>query len=140
MLGFGKRIRASRPDQLSQEALGKVVGKSQSTINAWEHETSEPSLADFQRLADALGVSPIWLAFGDDGHVQPERLDREIVRLIVTALERRISRKRGMRPDPEGRAKMILAMYDLVSQRDVNDDRPVAQLIEDLLDIHTKGR
>jgi transcriptional regulator with XRE-family HTH domain len=140
MVGFGRRIREARGDATSQSALGKLVGKSQSTIDNWEHENTEPSLRDFERLGKALGRSPIWLAFGDDGDVQPERMDRETVRLIVLALERRILRHRLLRPDPDGRARMILAIYDLVSQRDANDARPLTQLIEDLLDVHTGRR
>lgn len=140
MIGYGRRIREARGDALSQAALGKLVAKSQSTIDNWEHEKTEPSLRDFERLGKVMGRSPIWLAFGDDGNIQPERLDRETVRLIIEAIERRVLRHRMLRPDPDGRARMILAMYDMVSQRDPSDDRPLAELIEDLLDIHARRR
>lgn len=143
MIGFGKRIREAREtrgDNLSQGGLGKLVGKSQSTIDNWEHENTEPSLSDFQRLGDVLRRPAVWLAFGDDGNVPPDRVDKETLRIIVAALERRISRKRFLRPDPDGRAKMILAMCDMVSERDVNDDRPIAQFVEELLDTHVGKR
>jgi transcriptional regulator with XRE-family HTH domain len=141
MVGFGRRIREARGDATSQSALGKLVGKSQSTIDNWEHEKhgAEPARLRAPResarpIADLAGVR------GMMGMSQPERMDRETVRLIVLALERRILRHRLLRPDPDGRARMILAIYDLVSQRDANDARPLTQLIEDLLDVHTGRR
>lgn len=65
---WARRIAQARHhQQISQAALGERVHKTQSNIGAYETGDSEPNLAAIQKLAKALGVSPAWLAFGDDG-------------------------------------------------------------------------
>lgn len=60
------RIRDAREAKgLTQTALGELIKRKQSTVVEYESGQTEPNTAMFQMLSDALGVSAIWLAFGN---------------------------------------------------------------------------
>ena len=65
--GFGRRIRDAREAAgLSQTALLERIGwpsDSNSRLSAYEHEKRQPSLDDFEAIAKACGVDPVWLVF-----------------------------------------------------------------------------
>jgi phage repressor protein C with HTH and peptisase S24 domain len=65
------RLKARRDELgLSQDALGKLVGLTQQTIQAIEDgKTLQPRKID--ALADALRTTPQWLQFGIEGTAQP---------------------------------------------------------------------
>lgn len=66
------RIRHAREAKgLTQTALGELIQRKQSTVVEYESGESEPNTAMFQSLSDALGVSAIWLAFGNPGESDP---------------------------------------------------------------------
>lgn len=59
---LGERIKVARQAAgLSQEALGAVLGKTQSAVSQWELGTSVPEFDAAVPLARALGVSLDWL-------------------------------------------------------------------------------
>lgn len=65
--GFGERIKAARVSRsLSQRQLGEMIGRSQSTIDNWEHENNEPSIMYLQLISRVTGMSAGWLAFGPE--------------------------------------------------------------------------
>ena len=51
---------------LLQSVLAKKAGISQRQISLYESGRATPRAATLQKLADALGVSPEWLEFGDE--------------------------------------------------------------------------
>lgn len=62
------RIREAREAKgLSQEGLGSLIARKQTTVGDYESGLSEPNTAMFQQLSKALGVSAVWLAFGEPG-------------------------------------------------------------------------
>ena len=62
---IGARVRAARQHAgLSQTALAARVGVSQPAVAAWETGAYDPRRVVIARLADALDVSPDWLASG----------------------------------------------------------------------------
>jgi transcriptional regulator with XRE-family HTH domain len=91
------KARAAR--QLSQAQLAEVLGVSQSAIGDYETGQNEPSLAVFNRLANALRVSAQCLMFGHQGfsdNAQPiededppdeARRDDEFADLIIATKE-----------------------------------------------------
>lgn len=56
-------IHARKQKQMSQAQLGKAIGKSQSAIAALETGRNKAS-TDIAKIANALGVSAIWLETG----------------------------------------------------------------------------
>ena len=63
---FGDRIAAARESKgMSQKALAKRIGVGLKTIDAWEHDTSEPRANKLQMLSGVLNVSIPWLLTGD---------------------------------------------------------------------------
>ena len=63
----GSRIKSRRKElNLSQNALGKLVGVSQPTISDWENESQEILGPHLISLADALKTSPVFLTGGVD--------------------------------------------------------------------------
>lgn len=68
---LGERLAAARKaSNLSQKALGELVGLEQQSINAIESGvTSQPR--KLNALAEALQVSPLWLQFGVTTAAEP---------------------------------------------------------------------
>lgn len=65
-MNFGARLAKIRDDaKLSQSALAKAVGTSQSAISQIESGERLPSFEMIRQLASALGQSPAYL-FGDE--------------------------------------------------------------------------
>jgi transcriptional regulator with XRE-family HTH domain len=71
--GFGARVLQARMllssrvgRVVTQTEIGEKLGVTGVTIGRWEEGGREPSsLADLERLAEALQVSPGWLAFNE---------------------------------------------------------------------------
>ncbi len=62
---FGTRIRQlRRAAGLSQAELARAVAVSQPTVNGWETGKAEPGRKRLPAIADVLGTTPEWLAFG----------------------------------------------------------------------------
>jgi transcriptional regulator with XRE-family HTH domain len=104
---FRNKLRIAREKQrLSQDALGKLAGESQSRIARWEAGTGEPGPAQLLRLARALGVSLDYLA--DDALDEPppateqrSEADAMILALAKTwGYERAARRLQVIQPPP----------------------------------------
>lgn len=67
----GARVRWTRKRRgLSYRALAKRAGVTPSTVQKWELATGFMQLRTTEKVAEVLGVSPEWIAFG-----RPRRLD-----------------------------------------------------------------
>ncbi len=68
---FGQRLRRLRTEQrVSSDALAKAVGVSGPAIRMMESGVTKQARLDIAILiAEALGVTPRYLAFGDGGPV-----------------------------------------------------------------------
>lgn len=65
---MGERIRAGRKSmQLTQAALGKLIGVDQSAVTAWEKGKNTPRHPSLVDLARVLHTSPEYLLFGETG-------------------------------------------------------------------------
>lgn len=53
----------------SQRELADLADVSDVTISALERGEAVSKISTIEQVATALGVSPVWLAFGDDGHL-----------------------------------------------------------------------
>jgi transcriptional regulator with XRE-family HTH domain len=85
---FGERLRRLRYDKgFALTGLAMKVGLTEACIRQLENgRTREPRLGDGMRLADALGVDPRYLAFGE-GDPPPRAPD---LAERVAAIERRL--------------------------------------------------
>ncbi len=64
-MGIGERIKSARSQSgLSQADLARIVGRSQSAVAEWETSDTEPRRNIVEKIAEALGVSAIWLESG----------------------------------------------------------------------------
>ena len=69
---FGDRVAAAREAQgLSQATLAKKLGIAARTLDAWEHDMSEPRANKLQMLSGLLNVSIPWLLTGEGSGVVP---------------------------------------------------------------------
>lgn len=79
MTDVGTRIRDARKKaRLSQAELASRCGwkEMQTRISSYEHNRTEPSYKDMEKIAHALGVNASWLAFAQGpvvGRVQEQR-------------------------------------------------------------------
>lgn len=79
MTNVGTRIREARKTaRQSQAELASQCGwkDMQTRISSYEHNRTEPSYRDLEKIAHALGVNAAWLAFGQGpvvGQVQEPR-------------------------------------------------------------------
>lgn len=61
---------ARRGEEVTQAWLAKALGVSPGTVSQWEKGTTKPEAYDtLPRIAIALGTSPAWLAWGEEGSV-----------------------------------------------------------------------
>lgn len=69
--GVGDRLRRlGEENNLTQTRIGELAGVSHNAISQIERAARSPRLDIVERLATALGVSPAWLAFGEQGHLR----------------------------------------------------------------------
>lgn len=65
---IGQRIRKRRRDRkLTQRALAEVTGVDVTTVTRWEKDLFRPDEEKIAQMAQPLGVSAAWIAFGDEG-------------------------------------------------------------------------
>ena len=67
---IGERLRAARDRRVwTQEDLARASGVPVVTISRIENDRHEgrPRQSTIRKLADALGIDPAWLVFGDGG-------------------------------------------------------------------------
>ncbi|MBR3251889.1 MAG: helix-turn-helix transcriptional regulator [Erysipelotrichaceae bacterium] len=63
---FGKRLRESRKSsKMTQVELASKVGLHQVQIADYEKGTRKPNETNMTKLAQVLGVDPMWLALGE---------------------------------------------------------------------------
>ena len=61
---------------LTQEKLAESLGVTQGTVGHWLNARRAPdTLAMYEQLAKALGVSPAWLLYGIDQTISRETLE-----------------------------------------------------------------
>lgn len=69
---FSERLkRARREKNVTAEALSVAAGVSNSAVSHLEAGSRLPRLPTLERIANALRVSPGWLAFGADAQFDP---------------------------------------------------------------------
>jgi DNA-binding XRE family transcriptional regulator len=74
---LGERLRTAREHAgLSGNALAKAAGTTHTTVQNIEASRNMPSVARVEALADALDLSPAWLAFGEG----PQKVKRRRAR------------------------------------------------------------
>jgi transcriptional regulator with XRE-family HTH domain len=72
-MAFGERLTQIREDAgLTQSALARAVGTSQSAISQIEAGERNPSYEMIRQIAEALGVSPSYLVGGEVEGLTPE--------------------------------------------------------------------
>ncbi|WP_140411298.1 XRE family transcriptional regulator [Chromobacterium violaceum] len=74
MIAYGKRIEALRQAQgwRQQDLADRCGWGSPSRIGNYEREDREPTLRDFEVMADVLGVSTPYLIFGEEAGSPPQ--------------------------------------------------------------------
>lgn len=75
---MGERLRELRETRgFTQRALGELAGVTHHAIHSTEVARTLPSVATAEQLADALDVSPAWLAYGEGPQVIIRRRARK---------------------------------------------------------------
>lgn len=73
---LGGRVQEARERLgIGQAEMARRVGVVTTTAWRWEHDRSVPRPSDLERLADALGVSKVWLETGEDPSAESASLD-----------------------------------------------------------------
>lgn len=90
MKRFAERLaRARSAKGVSKHELEELSGLSRGAIKAYERGTTLPRIDSLAKLAEALGVSINWLAYGN----HPPKADRELMAKLV-AQEKRLEEER----------------------------------------------
>lgn len=70
--GLGYRLKKARfalsglrVEKVTQADLGEAVGVTEGAYGHWENGRGFPDLPTAVRLAELLGVTPVWLVFGE---------------------------------------------------------------------------
>ncbi|KAA8419969.1 helix-turn-helix domain-containing protein [Acetobacter pomorum] len=88
-VAFGIRVRIKREQKgFTQAELGRMIGLSENSVVQYETGRAVPKTANFERLAEALGVSSRYLLTGDvpdelsKAQTEPELKALEILRSV----------------------------------------------------------
>lgn len=110
MKEFGGKLRELlKVRRISQERLGREIGKNQSTVNTWIQGTSEPVLGVAKKLAEFLDVSLDYLC--DDSITEmPDENDAMIGKLLKAM------------PKEEAIRRLIAVPVEPLSNRPDGDD------------------
>jgi len=135
-MGVGDRIRLARESKkLSQADLGRLLGRGQTTVAGYEAGKAEPDLETILRIAQKLGFTPQWLAFGsgapeptDDG--SEGSVSRDIITQSVVEFER-VRRAEALTLTPHEVATFVLVVHDMA--RKEGGAQMVRPIIERLL-------
>jgi HTH-type transcriptional regulator, cell division transcriptional repressor len=127
MIGWGKRIADARDAVgLSQTRFGERVGAAQGTVSGWETEAAEPTLQQFQKIAEVTGFNVCWIAF-KTGQPRPDSasldnmpLDRKTIRNVVFAIAE-VLHETGLSWPPDIMAKNTIAFHDMFEGDDLED-------------------
>lgn len=69
---FPARLQSARESAgMSLQGLADASGTSHSSVRIWLAGRAEPSIGNATKLAEALGVTPCWLAYGCECSVMP---------------------------------------------------------------------
>jgi transcriptional regulator with XRE-family HTH domain len=108
---IGDRLRHARKlNGLSQSDLAERVGVSQPAVANWESGVHDPRRVMLAKLADALGVSPSWLASGDRSALETDKqpaaayLRRPLRHAPVIAFEDAVRISAELAADPHAMA------------------------------------
>lgn len=96
-----KQARRLRSAQLgrdvNQAEVAEAVGMGQAAVSRWEAGSLEPNIDTIRVLALFLGVSPAWLAFGEDeeGPQTPLRVaePRPVKPAPIVKIPKRLAKK-----------------------------------------------
>lgn len=70
---FPARLQSARESAgMSLQGLADASGTSHSSVRKWIAGHAEPSVGNVAKLAEALGISPCWLAYGCECAVSPD--------------------------------------------------------------------
>lgn len=96
-VAFGVRVRTKREQKgFTQAELGRMIGLSENSVVQYETGRAVPKTANFERLAEALGVSSRYLLTGDvpeelsKAQTEPELKALEIMRSIPPSQQGRV--------------------------------------------------
>src|ERR671930_2581296 len=91
-----ERIKQARTRaNLSQAALGNVLGQSQQVVADWENaeKPKRPPIETLERIAEITEVSPVWLVLGIGGitdgvrGASPKPFDPDLMRRAILMAE-----------------------------------------------------
>lgn len=73
-VGCAERARSQIDSSgLQRQEIAQLAGLGRSTVGQVEDGKNMPRLSTIERLGDALGISPTWLAYGDEGTIRFRR-------------------------------------------------------------------
>jgi transcriptional regulator with XRE-family HTH domain len=91
MKSYAQRLRwARKAGRLTQRGLCELAGLSTAHVAFIERGEKNPQISTSEKLADALGVDPVWLMLG--------RGDMPVAAVIREHVERLLSRPSELQP------------------------------------------
>ena len=78
--------------------MAASIGVSPGAVSQWENGTTEPSLSVLPKLAQALGVTAGWLAFGEEPDLTDPRTGRRLTEEELDRADAAAAKKRGDGP------------------------------------------
>lgn len=143
-LQFAERLKGLVDSYESISALARNVGVVEGTIRKWANGLSRPKIDEAVKLAQTLDVHLLWLATGEGPQLKNEEgekdqqaskkdsapvLDMKRLRLAIETVEEAFNDK-GVTMDPDRKAELVAAIYDLYADNDSLDKTPVLRLIK----------
>lgn len=132
-----QRAKRAMKGRITQEQLAEKLEMTQGGVSSWLRAATQPKLEDINRIADAIGVSRVWLTHGLGYQTGPGKelldiilsgalRDTDLDALAVTAKaltgtrfneKRMVESAEFMPPAPTGTEKTTLLAEKLAKQK-----------------------
>ena len=140
----GERIRQARKSAgMTQAELAHKLGISAAGIAQWENDLRNPKIETLRKLADALGVTPGYLLYGDTDPVQRSLFDAEdTAKALKGELQKSLETGKITPALTNGKAAKALSvlenqMWTAVDEIGKESGRPISEPIKRM--IYTKA-
>jgi transcriptional regulator with XRE-family HTH domain len=133
-LQFADRLKSEADAYKNASALAREVGVVEGTVRKWTNGISQPKIGETVALARALRVNLLWLATGEGPKhpgepAAPGQIDLKSLQLALEMVEQALETRRRV-TDPENKAQIVAAVYDLFAGNQPVEKAKVLKLIK----------
>lgn len=117
MTTIGERIKISGKRIGGNRALAARMDVTEQTISNYVRGR-DPAISTLEKIAEHTDVSLMWIITGEEAHTA--EIDIDVLKTCISETELQ-EKTSGVSLDPEGKAAVIVSLYNLVLKKQKNE-------------------